>query len=225
MMSRILFHGVVALLASASLSACVADASVVDRHATATQAAAKAIVVVSVSHDRGFSGAYAHFFIDGGTPAAVKIESAAGPLEIPIKNHFRDKFGHVYVLELAPGHHRFTGWSAGWRNRHTVADSGPGPMPLEFDVAGGDVLYIGNLHVNWLVAQNILDRRVPYSTTVDVKNNSIADIAIAEHSTPAIAGKTRIALLPLGPWAKASAEGTTAEDSAAPFRGDAAPGN
>jgi hypothetical protein len=34
-----------------------------------------------------------------------------------------------------------------------------------------------------------------------------------------------IALLPLGPWAKASAEGTTAEDSAAPFRGDAAPGN
>jgi hypothetical protein len=50
MMSRILFHGVVALLAAA-LSACVADASVVDRHATATQAAAKAIVVVSVSHD------------------------------------------------------------------------------------------------------------------------------------------------------------------------------
>jgi hypothetical protein len=225
MMCRPLFHFAIALLAASSLSACVSNASVIDRHATAEQAEAKAIVIVSVSHDRGFSGAYARFFMDGGTPDAVKVESAAGPFEIPVKNHFHDKYGHVYVLEVAPGHHRFTGWSAGWRNLHTVGGAGPGPMPLEFDVARGDVLYIGNLHANWQVGKGLLGNREPYSTTVDVIDNSKVDIGIAERATPAIAGRARVALLPLGHWMKAPAQSDSAANGGAQSSSDQAIGN
>lgn len=225
MVSRLLLRRFLAALAVASLSACVADATVVDRHATPAQAAGKAIVIVSVSHDRAFRGAYARFFIDGETPEAVKVESAAAPFEIPMKNHFRDKYGHVYVLELAPGHHRFTGWAAHWNNLHFAHRTGPGPLPLEFDVASGDVIYIGNLHANWVVGTALFGNRVPVASTVTVKDNSKEDIAIAERATPAIAGKSRLALLPLGPWAKAPADSMAADDGAVPSSRDQVPGN
>jgi hypothetical protein len=187
-----------AVLALASLSACVSNATVVDRKATPEQAAGKAIVIVSISHDRTASGS-AHFYIDGGTPDAVKVESAAGHMELPIKNHFHDKFGHVYVLEMPPGHHRFTAWNASWRDRRT--DTISGLAPLEFDAARGDVVYIGNLHVQWVLNKMwLVDKKYPAAAIATVKDESAADIPIAERSNPAIAGRVRIALLPLGPW-------------------------
>jgi hypothetical protein len=215
----------VALLATATLSACIADATVVDRHVTAAQAADKAIVIVSVSHDRSLRGAYARFFIDGGTPDAVKIESAGSPYELPIKNQFHDRYGHVYVLELAPGHHRFTEWQAHWRNFHTRRAEGADWLPLDFDVARGDVVYIGNLHANWVIGKALLGNRVPYFASVTVKDNSKEDIAIAEHTTPAIAGRARAALLPLGPWTKAPADSMAGDEAAVPPGADQMPGN
>lgn len=211
---RLLLRRFAAALALASLSACVADATVVDRHATPGQAAGKAIVIVSVSHDRTASGASARFFIDGDTPDAVKIESAAGHLELPIKNHFRDKYGHVYVLEMPPGHHRFTTWSARWRDRTTKTIAGL--VPLEFDAASGDVVYIGNLHTTWLIGRGFIGPRFPYAATVAVNDNSKADLAIAERETPAIAGRAIVKLLPLGPWGKAPPESTVEEGAPPP---------
>lgn len=225
MISRPFVRKILTTLFAATLSACVADATVVDRHATAAQAADKAIVIVSVSHDRSLRGAYASFFIDGGTPAAVKIESAGSPYELPIKNHFHDRYGHVYVLELAPGHHRFTEWEAHWRNFHTRRGEGPGWLPLEFDVARGDVVYIGNLHANWVLGKALLGNRVPYLANVEVKDNSKEDMAIAEHATPAIAGRARMALLALGPWTKAPADGMAEGAEGMPYSTNQLPGN
>lgn len=195
-------RGLAAGLIATALCACVSNAPVADPHASVVQAADKAIVIVSVSHDRTASGASARFFIDGGTPKAVKVESTAGHLELPIKNHFRDKYGHVYVLEMPPGHHRFTTWNATWRNAYTRPVVGL--VPLEFDVAKGDVVYIGNLHVQWLLGKRWLTgSQFPYAAMATIKDEFAEDIAIAERSNPAIAGRARLALLPLGPWGKA----------------------
>ena len=195
---RVLVRRAVAVLAAATLVACVSNAPVVDGHISQQEAAGKAIVIVSVSHDRTASGS-ARFFIDGGTPDVMKIESAAGHLELPIKNHFRDKYGHVYVLDIAPGHHVFTAWRASWRDRSTKAIVGQ--APLAFDVAPGEVLYIGNLHVKWVMGQMwLVGKQFPYAAIASVNDESAADIAIAERTNPAIAGRARIALLPLGPW-------------------------
>jgi len=190
-----------AALACAALGACVSNATVVDRKTTAEQAADKAIVIVSVSHDRTASGASARFIIDGGTPQAVKVESASGKMELPIKNHFHDKYGHVYVVELPPGRHRITSWNASWRNQYTEPVMG---VPLEFDIARGDVVYIGNLHVKWLMGRTpLFNKQVPYAGLATIRDESAEDIPIAEKLNPAVAGRARIALLPLGPWGKA----------------------
>lgn len=200
MTSRLLTRWLAFLASAVALAGCVSRATVVDPNATAAQAADKAIVIISVSHDRTLRGASAHFYLDGGSPEVVQVESAADKMELPIKNHFRDKFGHVYVLEVKPGHHRFTNWMATWQNMHTTTTSGP--IPLEFDVAKGDVIYLGNLHVNWLLGKTWLGGHVPYAAVTTVSDKSAEDIPIAERTNPAIAGKVRPALLPLGPWGK-----------------------
>jgi len=200
-MHRRLVRWLAATVVLAALGACVSSATVVDRKATPEQAAEKAIVIVSVSHDRTASGASARFVIDGGTPEAVKVESAGGKMELPIKNHFHDKYGHVYVVELPPGHHRITSWNATWRDRYTEPVMG---VPLEFDVARGDVVYIGNLHVKWLMGRTLLfNKQVPYAGLATIRDEAAVDVPIAEKLNPAVAGRARIALLPLGPWGKA----------------------
>jgi hypothetical protein len=199
MTSHVFIRWFASALGAVTLSACVSNATVVDRKATPEQAADKAIVIVSVSQERTLSGASARFFIDGGTPDVVKIESAAGHMEIPIKNHFHDKYGHVYVLEMPPGHHRFTAWNASWRN--LVTKTVNGQVPLEFDAAKGEVVYIGNLHVTWLLGTVWpFNKERPYAATVAIHDDSATDIAIAQRLNPAIAGKARVALLPLGRW-------------------------
>src|SRR6185312_162612 len=137
----------------------------------------------------------------------------------PIKNHYRDKYGHVYVLELPPGHHTITSWSATWSNRYTTPVVG---APLEFDVARGQVIYIGNLHVRWLMGKTpLFHARVPYAAWAAIQDQSAIDIPIAEKSNPAIATRARIALLPLGPWGKAP----PVPDMAAPGEGDSSSGS
>ena len=207
-------------LASAALCACVSNAKVVDPDASTTQAAQMAIVIVSASHDRKVSHASASFFLDGGTPDVVKVMSASGHMELPIRNNFHDKYGHVYVLEVKPGHHRFTYWSLTWGN----ARAAPKVVltPLEFDVAAGQVVYLGNLHATLVMGKTLLfNRSVPYAASVSVLDQSAADLPIAEAAYPSIAGKARIALLPLGPWGRQVAQSDVVDDL--PAASDATP--
>lgn len=218
-MLRRFCHWLAAALFLVALDACVSNATVVDGKATVEQAAEKAIVIVSVSHESTARGASALFIIDGGTPQAAKVRSTAGKLELPIKNHYRDKYGHVYVLELPPGHHSITSWFATWNDRHTTPVSG---VPLEFDVARGQVVYIGNLHVRWLMGKTpLFNMRAPYAAWATIQDQSAIDIPIAEKMNPAIATRARIALLPLGPWGKAP----PVPDMAAPGETDSSSGN
>ena len=201
---RFFLRRIAASLALASLAACISSATVVDGRATAKETAGKAIVIVSVSNDSNLPDASDEFVIDGGAAAAVKVKSAAGRLERAISNDFQGKVGHVYVLELAPGHHRFTSWSAFWRGNTTKA--GPAMQPLEFDVARGEVVYLGNLHVHWVVEKAwVVNQPIPQTATAVVSDQAGVDIAIAERASPAITGRARVALLTLGPWRHAPA--------------------
>jgi hypothetical protein len=197
-------HLFIALLAGA-LTGCMAPANVVDRKATTAQAVEKAIVIVSASHELASgSNSAASFFLDSGTPHAERVASARTLFDLMVKNDFRGKVGHVYVLELAPGHHRFMSWFMSMRNRS--AGSPAGLAPLEFDVAKGEVLYLGNLNMRLRMGETIiLHHQIPTAAYAEVQDGSALDIPIAERANPAIAGKVRVALMRQGPWGKADA--------------------
>lgn len=194
---------------------------------TADQVADKALVVVSVSSGRSNPGSVLRIFLETGASGesagltlpslrpmldmrayagrdVLALESAAMPFEKKIVNDFRDKHGHVYVFEVPPGRHRFFHWYAALnKGRVTPRDA---PAPLEFDVAKGDVGYLGNFRDDWTLYElPLVHVKVPTAALVQVADESAVDIPIAERRNPAITGKVRMALLPLGPWGKAVA--------------------
>lgn len=198
-----------------ALTGCVSRAVVVDRNTTAEQASEKAIVIVSASHDiRAGYGTMALYFMDGGTSNKVRVSSATTPIDPPIKNQYRDQVGHVYVLEVTPGHHEFTSWVMHVRDRDGGSPSAI--APLGFDVAKGEVLYLGNLHMYLSMGETWLGHhQIAVAARAEVRDQSATDIQIAEQANPALAGKIRVALLRLGPWGRAAQSQAEGASSAA----------
>jgi len=79
-------------------------------------------------------------------------------------------------------------------------------VPLGFDVAPGEVLYLGNLHMHLRRGKTrIFHTTVPTGAAAMVLGRSARDIPMAEAANPAIAGLARVALLPRGRWGRGAA--------------------
>jgi hypothetical protein len=189
---------------AALVAGCVSKAPVMDSKLGAAQLHDKAIVIVSVTVDpSGTSETQGTFFMDTGTSGAVRLPASRTVLDPPISNDFGDRIGHVYVLEVPPGHHAFTTWIV-----HSGQRNGQPPSsiaPLAFDIARGEVLYLGNLDLQLAMRETrIRHDQEPYAAFAQVRDLSRHDIAVAERTHPAVAGHARVALLPLGPWGRAA---------------------
>ena len=226
----------VGLLAAALLAGCTSIPPPLDKHLTPAWAADKALVVVSVSRGRAAPGSSLKIFLDTQeagargdlalaglrvlldmSPSAasdvITLESAASLAERKIATDYRDRQGHVYVLEVPPGRHRFFYWYSAL-NRGRVTPRGA-QAPLEFEVAKGEVVYLGNFRDDWdRFEVPLVHFSVPTAALVQVSDRSAVDIPIAERKNPAIAGKVRVALLPLGPWGRAEAPAAPASGAA-----------
>ncbi len=168
---------------------------------TAAELAEMAVVLLSVSHDlNAGNGANAIFYLDNDALLRrAVLRSVQDTLSIPTPSDFTDRRGHLYILEVTPGHHQIDGWqvvSAGLRISSEAAIA-----PLTFEVKKGEVLYVGALHANLAIGLTLFGVHAAYDAMPVVVDNSQQDIRLAESKVPAIKGKVRTALLPLGPWA------------------------
>ncbi|MDY0743513.1 hypothetical protein SNE35_03310 [Paucibacter sp. R3-3] len=194
-MSRIAIQWI-GLFLTTLLGAC--SGTPVSPNASASDIGQKAIVLISVSHDQGAgNGANAIFYLDESRyPGRVVMKSIQDNLSIPVKSDFRDRRGHLYVLELEPGSHTIDGWqvaSAGARISAPVE-------PLQFEVKRGEVLYLGNLHAKLVLGHGMLfGARSASNAMPVVVDRHEEDIALAEARVPAMKGQIRVALLSLGP--------------------------
>ncbi len=171
--------------------------------ATAVEVSEKAIVILSVSHDiSAKNGANAIFYLNGGQYSGrVVMRSMQDVLGVPTESDYADRRGHLYIIELAPGRHQIDGWqvaSAGVRIGPKVRS-----VPLVFEVAKGEVLYLGNLHAQLgLGHRTLFGGRAANQAAPFVVDQRDQDITLAEARTPALKGRARVALLPIGLWGK-----------------------
>lgn len=155
----------------------------------------KAIVVLSVSHERD-EPVNATFYLDHFNAQRRSLDSAIGDT-YPPESDFDDRSGKLYILELNPGDHQVDTWRLWAGSRFEPAIM---PRPLQFTVQKGDVVYIGNLHVRIVTGKKFLSIGSIKSVTPVVQDRSTTDIALAESRMPSLQGKVRIALLALGDW-------------------------
>lgn len=186
----------------------------VARNTTPDALAGKAVIIVSVTHDAEFrAGAQAIVYMDADSMATqVLLKSVKEGIVVPEASEFTDRRGHLYVLEVEPGRHKFNGWqvvSAGLRiHRKDPTDD------LVFEVNKGEVLYLGNIHSRLVDGHWVLGGRSARGGFPVVIDRSDQDIPLAESKVPALAGRVRSAVLPVGPWTRDVDQSTTR--SAAP---------
>lgn len=181
------------------LSAC--SGTPVKTSATSNEIAEMAIIVFSVSHDiAAKNGANAIFYLDDADSSKKAVlKSIQDTLSIPVDSDFPNRRGHLYVLQVVPGHHQFDSWqvaSAGAR----IFPKKRAP-PLEFYVNKGDVIYLGNLHAKLVLGHRMLfGGRAAYDAMPVVQDMSEQDIALAESRTQTLKGKIRPSVFPTGSW-------------------------
>ncbi len=174
----------------------------VDSTVSVSDVKQKAIAVLSVSHDiDAGDAAWAIFYLDSDRyPGRVVMKSLQESFVMTVKSDFKERRGHLYMLELEPGQHTIDGWqvySAGARITSSTA-------PLQFDIRQGEVLYLGNLHAKLVVGRGTPVGRIANAAMPVVADQRDVDIAVAESRVPALKGKVRVALLSLGPFTSTS---------------------
>jgi hypothetical protein len=165
----------------------------------------KTVAIISVTHEPE-SASWLECWIDGDDLIDREtLRSAGGLMRLGLreKSDFADRHGHLYVLELKPGHHKLFGWRVPSGNG-AYEPSRPVPK-LEFDVAKGDALYLGNIDaVLQLSHRTIFKTRATTGVDVSVQDRAPQDIPLAEKSHPGLAGRIRTALLTQGSWMPAA---------------------
>jgi hypothetical protein len=202
-----------ALILALAAGPLAASAGELDPAVTPEALADKAVVVISVTHEPD-SASHLQTGIDGSSLFdRESLDSYRGVMGFSEASDFTDRHGHVFVLELAPGHHKLSGWRvpSGGGDWHPAG----APPPLEFDVAKGDALYLGNIDALMKLGhRTIFKSRVAAGVEVTVQDRAGQDIAVAEKTHPGLAGRIRPALLTQGPWI--GADGAKTSDAPLP---------
>lgn len=163
----------------------------------------KGLVIISVSHDlvgsRGMAGT---FYMDRKGPMAdMKMLRTLGEAfpGIVKGSQFKDSYGQVLVLALTPGKHSIDSWRAARQAGYEITPTVE-PPPLEFDVVGGSIQYLGNLHLNMESGKNLVGLTVIADAHPEVRDMRARDLALVERIYPQFKDRIVINLLPMGPW-------------------------
>lgn len=160
------------------------------------------MVVFSVSHDlSGGRGAKAIFYLNGGptTRNGLYVFSLQDVMGVPTGSDFEDTYGRLYALSLPAGHHAVTGWQITNGTGLRIAPK-EAPIPLEFDLAAGEVKYIGNLHAVLAMGKNFFGVTIVGSGYPEVKDQRERDLALFDEQFPQFKGRAQPVLLKQGPW-------------------------
>lgn len=199
-MTRLLRCLLSATLVLGFLAGCASKS--VPKNFSLDPAKGEGMVVFSVSHDlSGGRGAKAIFYVNGGptTKNGLYVFSLQDVMGVPTGSDFEDAYGRLYALSMPAGHHAFTGWQI---TNGTGLRIGPkeAPTPLEFDLAPGEVKYIGNLHAVLGMGKNMFGITIVGNGYPEVTDQRERDLALFDEQFPQFKGKAQPALLKQGPW-------------------------
>lgn len=186
-----------------ALTALAACAPTLERNTSAGQLSQKAIVILSVTHSYEVGAAAdTYFFVDqgrGSLGSSIVLTSRKRMLSVPMPSDFDDLYGQLYVLDLKPGRHQVDSWEVRQGNLSRMVPRIE-PQPLVFEARAGEVIYLGNLHMNMTRGRSLLGTPVPTGIYPEVKDRRDIDVAIAQTKHPDLKGRATVQLLPQGPW-------------------------
>jgi hypothetical protein len=118
------------------------------------------------------------------------------------KRDFLNPPGALWVLELSAGSHRISRWGVMYNTGLGGGTFQPRDCPpLEFELHAGEILYLGNLHMETSMAKNIFGLKVLGRGYPTFRDERARDLARFRQQYPALAPhRVDVHLLDFSPW-------------------------
>jgi hypothetical protein len=196
-------HGTIVIAALALASALLGCAQPVRNDFSFKEGDKVGVAIISVSHDAsGGRNARAIFYLDGG------VTSGRGSVLTSLRevlpgvaggSDFEEDYGQVLALALPAGKHTIDTWQITNGTGLRIHPRGK-PTPLVFEVAAGEVEYLGNPHGVLHMGKNIFHMTIVGDGYPEVRDQQQRDVAWIEEQYPQFKGKVVARLWPLGAW-------------------------
>lgn len=119
---------------------------------------------------------------DGRVKGHISTNAARLPLGL-YKGDFKNTQGELSYFELPQGLYKFTGWSyaAG-----SVVIRSKEMNPYYFEIKQGETIYIGDIHVNAVMGNNIFGMPIASSGSISINDSSERDLNLFSSLVPGI---------------------------------------
>lgn len=170
------------IIFSVYLSGCATvDKGYIDKNFIPEPKAGKAIFFGSVTQSRNvLGGTNARFFINAvGKQSGSYVVRPKSLHNLLIGygdfvSEFSDVDGNIFAFEVPAGEYQLHYWNVDTGN--TLIYPKAAPQPLMFEVNEGEVVYIGNVHMNYATGKNIIGLNITVDAIPEVKDNHRRDI-------------------------------------------------
>ena len=186
------------------------------------------LIVVSATHPSSArSSLHSIFYMNAHGPGfaplvdATQLSTTRHVLGVPIGSDFPSEEGRVHILQVAAGRHSITHWAI--QGNGGFITPRIRPPTLWFEVNEADVVYIGNLHMEYIYGTNVFGQRIIIGGVPEIRQRAEIDLAIAEKRAAGLSRKARQSLLPLGEWLSPSRDVNVSPFTPAPVPASPAP--
>ncbi len=166
------------------------------------------IIIGSVTQNNDVSNAtVADFRIDHQLKKDTKLLYSMNTNEL--LGGFANKFGfeegnlggRMFVVEVEEGDHQLDYWSINHNNNYLIIYPKVPPPKLEFSLEHGQIMYIGNFHIDIVAEKNFLGALLPLGGEPSINNKYPRDIELIYEKYPQLKDKEiTINVLHEGTW-------------------------
>lgn len=166
----------------------------------------KAIIFGSVTQSKNvLGGTNARFFIDSKDDKKghyMLRPKKVNDLLIGYRGYvsdFKKTNGRLFALEVPAGKHQVDSWNVDTGNATLYPKIGPNP--LIFEIQTGEVIYIGNLHMEYKTSEGVLGLKVTTHATPEIKDKRERDLKVfLDRYKNYKKEQITYQVLPIGPW-------------------------
>ena len=147
------------------------------------------LIIGSISQELAKNKVNSYFYLasnnDIHTSQKVKVSKNSLLLHSYKRSQFSETSGRIYALELPVGKHTLKTWSVFNGTGATITPRNE-PTPIEFTVKKGEVLYVGNLHMNFINGRNLFGMSIIGSAYPELTNEYDRDISVFHDKYPGL---------------------------------------
>ncbi|PCI42613.1 MAG: hypothetical protein COB51_12795 [Moraxellaceae bacterium] len=107
--------------------------------------------------------------------------------------------GRLFAITLPAGTHKLSTWKI-FSSAGVFISPRVDPNPLSFEVAQGEIKYIGGFHMNLRAGKNFLGMTIVADGYPEILDRSERDIPMFEKRYPQFEGVIKSEILKIGPW-------------------------